>query len=122
MFGEDLPDLGLNFSENVEAGPNKDQGRVFFRSHDRRHDESNAEGAGFIAGGCHDAVRFRATNGNGLAAQLGIAPLLDAGEEGIHVDMDDLALRVGSSVIRIVWALLTALTRLDRAPGERQPL
>lgn len=52
----------------------------------------NAELAGLVARCGNDTAGGGAAQSHGLAAQLGIVPLLDAGEEGIHIDMNDLAL------------------------------
>jgi hypothetical protein len=53
----------------------------------------NAETAGLIATGRHDApvVRIAAAADDGLTAQFGVVALLHSGKKGIHVDMDDLA-------------------------------
>src|SRR5690606_8805503 len=57
----------------------------------RGHRRADAELARFVAGRGHDASPARTAHRHRLAAQRRIVALFDAGEEGIHVDMDDLA-------------------------------
>lgn len=52
----------------------------------------NAEGAGLVGGGGHDAALFRiSAHYHWLASQPRVVALLHRCLEGIHVDMDDLA-------------------------------
>ena len=50
-----------------------------------------AIGAGRIVSGGHNspapAMLWVGTNGDWLAGEMGIAALLDGGEEGVHIDM-----------------------------------
>src|SRR6201999_491553 len=48
--------------------------------------------SGFVARGRNDAALAGSADGNRLAAEIRIVPLLDGRVEGIHVDVDDLAL------------------------------
>jgi hypothetical protein len=52
------------------------------------------EALGLIASSCHHAPLARAADGDRLAAQLRIVPLLHAGIEGIEIHMHDPALRL----------------------------
>ncbi len=52
------------------------------------HGGVNAELAGFVGGGGDDAAVF-AADGDWFAAQPGIGGLLDGGEEGVGIQMDD---------------------------------
>ncbi len=54
----------------------------------RGHWRVHAHLPGLVAGRSDDTA-FLATHGHGLAAQLAIGSLLDAGEERIRVEMDD---------------------------------
>jgi hypothetical protein len=66
---------------------------------DRRHGRANAALAGFIARGGDDAALGRAAYCHRLAAQVRIVALLHRRIEGIHVDMDDLAVKRGRNAV-----------------------
>lgn len=57
---------------------------------------------GFIAGCRHDAALLGSADGDRLAAEIWIVPLLDGCIEGVHVDMDDLALAARGRLVVIV--------------------
>jgi len=50
-----------------------------------------AKFAGFVAGGGDDAARAVVADEDGLAAEGGVVELFDGGEEGVHVDVEDVA-------------------------------
>jgi hypothetical protein len=58
---------------------------------DRRHRRADTEGARFIACRGDHAAFGRSADGDGLAAQIGIVALFDAGEKRVHIDMDNFA-------------------------------
>ena len=53
------------------------------------HGGAAAEGAGFVGGGGDDAARAVVADEDGLAAECGMIKLLDGGEEGVHVEVED---------------------------------
>jgi hypothetical protein len=55
------------------------------------HSGAHSEFPGFITGCSHDAALARAADRDRLATKLRIVALLNRGVEGIHVDVDDLA-------------------------------
>ena len=63
----------------------------------------HAELPRFVARGGDDASLARTAHGDGLTAQLRMVPLLDRGEERVHVHVDDLAhrLRRGSIALEV---------------------
>ena len=71
---------------------------------DRRHRAAHAEFARLIAGRRDHAPAARSADRDRLSAQFGVVALFDAGEEGVHVDMDDLAqaLRLVAFVLRVL--------------------
>jgi hypothetical protein len=54
------------------------------------HGGADLEAAGFVASGADDAALVGwGADDEGFATILGLIPLLDGGEEGIHIDMED---------------------------------
>ncbi len=88
-------DVLRNLSVNVEPRSYENElGTMPLRGHGR-HGRAHAKGARFIACRRHHAPLSRAADGDGPAAQGGIVALLDGGEKGVHVDMNDLARQRG---------------------------
>src|SRR5262249_59747842 len=92
VWGEDRADLLRDRPIDVEPRFHEDELRAPPLRGDRRHGGPDAEPAGLVARGRHDAALARATDRDGLAAELRIVPLLDGRVERIHVDVNDLAL------------------------------
>ena len=92
VFGEDRADLPRHLLVDVEARLHKDQVGTFPLRGDRRHGGAHAELSRFVACRRDDAALPRSADGDRLAAQLRIVALLDGGVEGVHIDVDDLAL------------------------------
>src|SRR5882757_2485860 len=93
VLREDLADLLGNGLVDFEAGLYEDEVRALPLGSHRRHRRPNPELPRFVARGRHDAALAGSSDGNWLTADIRIVPLLDGRIEGIHVDMDDLALR-----------------------------
>jgi hypothetical protein len=91
VLGEDGADLLRDLPIDVEAVLHEDQLGAFALGGDGRHRRAHAEFARLITRSRHDAARLRPADRDRLAAQLGMVTLFDRGEEGVHVDMDDLA-------------------------------
>ena len=77
----------------------------------------DAEGLGFVAGGDEcSGVGHGAADSDGLAAILGVELLLDGGEEGVEVDVEEgeAVIRVGGGVggVEVQWLLLSPLVFL----------
>ena len=58
---------------------------------DGGHCGAHAEGSGFIGRGADDGAVAAPGNDDGFAAEVGVVALFDGGIEGVHVDMNDLA-------------------------------
>src|SRR5262249_30121161 len=58
--------------------------------HDGGHGRVNAKLASFVGGRGDDAAFF-AADGNGVAAKAGVGGLLDGGEEGVGVEVNNRA-------------------------------
>ncbi len=56
----------------------------------------------FVAGCRHDAALAGSADGDRLAAKIRIVPLLDGCIEGVHVDVDDLALAARGSCLVVI--------------------
>lgn len=69
----------------------------------------------FVAGRRHDAALARSPDGDGLAAKIRIVPLLDGRIEGVHVDVDDLALSARRSCNRFTEKGLLRQVSVDGA-------
>jgi hypothetical protein len=92
VLGEDLPDLLRDGLIDLETRLHEDQVRALpLRGH-RRHGRSDAELSCFIACRRHDAALAGSADGDRLATEIRIVPLLHGCVEGVHVDVDDLAL------------------------------
>jgi hypothetical protein len=92
VFGEDLADLLRDSLVDLEAGLQEDQFRTLPPGRDRCHRRPHAERARFVAGRRHQAALAGSADGDRLAAEIRIVPLLDRRVEGVHVDVDDLPL------------------------------
>ena len=92
VLGEHGADLLRHCLVHVEARPDEDQLGAFPPRRDPGHGRSHAEAPGLVARRRHDAALARAAHRDGLAAQGGVVALLHGRVEGIHVDVDDLAL------------------------------
>ena len=92
MFGEDHANLARHLLVGVETRLHEDEVGTFPFGGDGRHRRPHAEFSRFIARRRDDTALARSANGDRLAAQLRIVALLDGGVEGVHVDVDDLAL------------------------------
>ena len=89
VLGEDLADLLGDRLVDLEARLHEDQVRTLpLRGH-RRHGRPDAELAGFVARRRHDAPLAGSADGDRLAAEIRIVPLLDRRVEGVHVDVDN---------------------------------
>ena len=97
VLGEDRPDLVRDRPVDVETRLHEDQLRALPPGGDRGHGRADAELAGLVAGGRHDAPLARPADCDRLAAELGIVALLDGRVEGVHVDVDDLPLPPGGT-------------------------
>ena len=117
MVAEDRADLLADLAIDVEAALAEDQVGTQPLGGDRGHGAAHAEPARFVTGGSDHAAPAGSPHGNGFPAQLGIVALLDAGEKGIHVDMDDLAQAVGLAIGVIGIALAFAHARIDSPTG-----
>ena len=87
---------------DFEARLHEDEVRTLPLRRHRRHRRSHAELPRFVARRRYDAALAGSTDGDRLAAEVRIVPLLDGCIEGIHVDVDDLPLagrRPGFSVV-----------------------
>jgi hypothetical protein len=93
VLGEDLADLKADRLIDLEARPHEDQVRTLTFSGHRRHRRADPELPRFVAGGGDDAAFRGPAYGDRLAAKLRIVPLLDRRVEGVHVDVDYLAVR-----------------------------
>ena len=87
-----LSDLLRDRLVDLEAGLHEDQVRALPLGGHGRHGGPHAELAGFVAGCSHDAALTGSADGNRLAAEIRIVPLFDRRVEGVHIDVDDLAL------------------------------
>ena len=67
----------------------------------------------------HHPAPARAANGHRLAAQARVIALFDAGEEGIHVDMDDLA-KARSLIVVIAVRWLAHVRNLGACAALRK--
>ena len=92
VLGEDRPDLPRDRPIDVEPRLHEDQVGTLPLRADGGHRGADAESPRLIARGGHDAPLARAADRHRLAAKIGIVALLDGGVEGVHVDVDDLAL------------------------------
>src|SRR5690606_7157001 len=90
-LAKDRADLLRDRGVDVEPGLAEDQVGAQSPGRQRGHRRAHAELARLVARGRNHAASARPADRHRLAAQLGIVALLDAGEERIHVDMDDLA-------------------------------
>src|SRR5262245_56030706 len=57
----------------------------------RSHGGPHAEATSLVARGCNNTARSRAADGDRLAPELRIVPLLDGSVKRVHIDMNDLA-------------------------------
>ena len=94
VLGEDLADLLRDRLVDLEARLHEDQVRTLPLGRHRRHRRPDAELAGFVARRRDNATLAGSADGDRLAAELRIVPLLDGCVEGVHVDVDDLPLAV----------------------------
>ena len=78
---------------DLEARLHEDQIRTLPLRRHRRHGRPDAEFAGFIARGRHDAPFAGSADGDRLATKIRVVPLLHGSVEGVHVDVDDLAVK-----------------------------
>jgi hypothetical protein len=75
----------------------------------------HAKGPGFVGAGRDHAPAVRiAADDHRLAAQFGTVPLFDRGEEGVHVDVNDLAAGQHDKVEGGMSARLSPLTLTAR--------
>ena len=80
-----------NRTVHVEARGQEDRAGAETLRRAARHCGMHTIGAGFVGGGGHYAAPIgRAANDDGLAAVLGVIPLLDAGVEGYVDTLDKL--------------------------------
>src|SRR4051812_12247810 len=91
VFLVDLPDLAGNRPVDLEARRHEDEFGTEAKRLHRGHGGADAELPRLVAGGGYDAALARAADGNRPPAQRRIVALLDAGIEGVEVDMADLA-------------------------------
>ncbi|MEH2472410.1 hypothetical protein V1281_006400 [Nitrobacteraceae bacterium AZCC 2161] len=87
---------------DFKARFHEDEVRALATGGDRWHRRTDAELSGFVARCSHNVAFAGSSDGHRLAAQLRIVALLDGSVEGVHVDMDDLALagRISCAVER----------------------
>jgi hypothetical protein len=69
---------------------------------DRGHRRPHPELARLVARSGDDPALPGPAHGDWFAAQVGIVPLLDRRIEGIHIDMDDLALSHFGGVLILI--------------------
>ncbi len=74
-----------------------------------RHRRPDAVCARLVGGGGDDTATGGASDDDGLAAQLGVVEQLDAGEEGVHVDVQDGGVVAVDGIARGLALALTAL-------------
>ena len=98
VLREDLPDLLRDCLVDLEAWLHEDQVGALPLRGNRWHGRPDAELARFVAGRRHDAALAGSADGDRLAAEIRIVPLLDRRVKGIHVDVDDLALRRAGAI------------------------
>ena len=91
VLGEDGADLLRHGLVDLEARLDEDEIRALAPRRHGRHRRAHPEDAGLVARCRHHATLAGAADGHGLAAQGRIVALLHRGEEGVHVDVDDLA-------------------------------
>ena len=92
VLREDLADLLGDILVDLEAWLHENQVRALPLGRHRRHRRSDPELAGFVACGRDNATLTGTADGDRLAPELRIVPLLDGCIEGVHVDVDDLPL------------------------------
>ena len=93
VLGEDLADLLRDRLVDLEARLDEDQVRALpLARSPMAWPTWTPNFAGFVAGCRHDAALAGSADGDRLAAEIRIVPLLDRRVEGVHVDVDDLAL------------------------------
>jgi hypothetical protein len=92
VLREDRTDVPRNVLVDLKARLDEDQVGTLPLGGDRRHRRSDAKLARLITRGGDDPALARSADGDRLSAQLGIIALLDRCIEGVHVDMNDLAL------------------------------
>src|SRR5581483_7798906 len=102
MLGEDRSDVTRDLLVDLKAWLHEDQVRALPLGRHRWHRGANPELARLIAGSGHDAALLGSAHGDRLATQVRIVPLLHRCVEGIHVDMDDLAVSHFGSVLILI--------------------
>src|SRR5258708_10424963 len=92
VLGEDLAYLLGDRLVHLETRLHEDQVWALPLRGNRWHGRPDTELARFVARRRHDAALPGSADGDWLAAEIRIIPLLDGRVEGVHVDVDDLAL------------------------------
>ena len=87
---EHVADLAAGFLVGIEPRAHEDEIGAEPLRGDRGHGAPHPELARLVARRGHNPAPARPADRHGKPAQFGIVALFDAGEEGIHVDMDDL--------------------------------
>src|SRR5580692_2324128 len=101
MFGEDVAYLLRDRLVDLEARFDEYQVRTLALRRHRWHRRPDAELAGFVTRCRHNAAFAGSADGNRLAAEIRIVPLLDRRVERVHVDVDDLAMRRSIHIIEL---------------------
>ena len=105
VLGEDTANLLRNRAVDLEARRHEDQVRAQTPRGHGRHRRTDAEFAGFVAGGGDDAAFPGAPDRDRTPAQGGIVALLHRGEERVHIDVDDLpAVRIAAIAFGVGYA------------------
>ena len=92
VVGKDGADAPRDFSIGFHTRPHYQGLRAQAQGGARGHRRAHAVRSSFVAGGGDDAALVGSTaDDDRLTAQAGVVALLDRGEEGVHVDVDDFA-------------------------------
>ena len=108
---EYLADFARCLAVGIEPAFYEDQIGAQPLCRDRWHRGTNPEFSRFIACRCNHAAAAAAPDGHGLALQVGIVALFHAGEERIHIDMDDLAQAAGFIAAAVRACIMSILIR-----------
>ena len=119
MLGTNLPYLERDGLVDVEAGPDEHELGTPTAGGDARHGRADAEPPRLVACRRYHTAFARPANGDGLAAERRVIPLLHRRVEGVHVDVDDLT-RGSRGSVRVLQGAACLFRHARRIPRARQ--